>query len=68
MTPKFIELTRMSTGEKLMVNPRRIDYFREARRTSQQPEVYTGTEISFGRNEGFVVKETVADIKRLLSK
>lgn len=68
MSPKFIQLTRKSTGETLFVNPRRIDFFREERRPTQQPDLVVGTEVSFGRSEGFVVKESVSDIKRLLSK
>lgn len=38
MTPKFIEVTVFRNDSKVMVNPRRLDFFRENPRPTQQPE------------------------------
>lgn len=69
MTPKFIEVTTFGgNGTKVMVNPRRLNSFSVRPRPTQQPELDCGTYLSFGRGEFLVVKETVAEIKTLLSK
>lgn len=68
MTPKFIEVTVFRNGEKVMVNPRRLDFFRENPRPTQQQDVYTGTILNFGRGEYLVVRETVSQVKTLLNK
>lgn len=66
MTPKFIQLTRMSTGEVMMVNPRRINAFHKRRPPTQQPKLNCGTEVWFGRDDVILVRESVEDIKTLL--
>jgi hypothetical protein len=68
MTPKFLELTRMRNGEKVLVNPRRANTFFAVANPSAQPDLAgkCGTEFNFGRGEFIVVRETVEEIKALL--
>lgn len=66
MTPKFIEVTLNSSGLKVMVNPRRVNFFSKERVPTQQPDLDCGTRLDFGRSEILIVKETVEQIKSLL--
>lgn len=68
MTPKFLELTRASNGEKVMVNPRRADMFHAVRHPSAQPDLKgkCGTIFAFGPRAELVVKESVETIKSML--
>lgn len=75
MCPKFLILHRFRSGQVLesdadlvMVNPRRLNGFWEERRSTQQPGIYCGTYLDFGRGECLIVRETVNEIKRALSK
>jgi uncharacterized protein YlzI (FlbEa/FlbD family) len=68
VTPKFIEVTRFRNGEKVMVNPRRLDTFSALRPPTQQPDLNVGTQLNFGRGEVIIVRETVQQIKTLLNK
>jgi hypothetical protein len=67
MTPKFIEVTKRVVGlpsEKVMVNPRRVDFFKPD--TATKPD---GPAILyFGRGDYLCVMESVSQIKTLLSK
>lgn len=66
MSPKFVQMHRFTSGTPLMVNPRRLNGYWEERRTTQQPDLYCGTYLDFGRGESVLVRETMSDIKRLL--
>jgi hypothetical protein len=69
MTPKFIEVTAFAKPHaKVMVNPRRLDFFRKNPPPTQQPELDCGTILNFGRGEYFICQETVQQIKTLLNK
>ena len=75
MVPKFLSLHRFRSGQVLesdadlvMVNPRRLNGFWEERRSTQQPEIFCGTYLDFGRGECIIVRETVNQIKKALSK
>ena len=75
MVPKFLSLHRFRSGQVLendfdivMVNPRRLNGFWEERRSTQQPDIYCGTYLDFGRGECLIVRETVNQIKKALSK
>lgn len=72
MSPKLITLHvfRHSPLEdacdEIMVNPRRVDCFRPERPPTQYPTLYCGTRVCLGSKSYLVVRETIADIKRLL--
>lgn len=71
MTPKFITLTRMGNfpnlDKTIYINPRRVNKFHEARRSTQHPEVFEGTIVDFGR-ESILVCETPEQIVSLLKR
>lgn len=66
MTPKFILVTRFGTNHTLMVNPRRMNSFATVRPPTAQPTLNCGTQLDFGRGEFLIVKETPAEIVKML--
>lgn len=73
MTPRLIVLHLFRSGNSLiapndevMVNPRRVDYFKPVAPPTQQPTLDCGTLICLGSRQSIVVRETLAQIKRLL--
>lgn len=73
MTPKLITLHLFRSGQvledardEIMLNPRRVDYFKVKTPPTQHPNLYCGTLVQLGSNKSIVVSETIDEIKRLL--
>ena len=72
-TPKLILLHLFRQGavledarDEIMLNPRRVDYFKSVAPPTQQPTLDCGTLVALGSNKRIVVRESLAAIKRLL--
>jgi hypothetical protein len=50
----------------IMLNPRRVDYFRAEPPPTQQPTLWCGTRVFLGSKQSILVRETLAEIKKKL--
>ncbi len=53
--------------DERLVNPRRVDDYQPEPPPTQHPTLYCGTRVWFGSHRSYIVRETVADIERLLA-
>ena len=66
MTPKLVEIHHFSDNQPELLNPRRFTRVVENSRYSAHPDQYTGTWVYFARNDRLLIRETQAEIRRLL--
>lgn len=73
MTPKLLTLHLFRSGnpligplDEVMVNPRRVDYFKPVAPPTQQPGLDCGTLVCLGSRQSIIVRESLVQIKRLL--
>ncbi len=73
MTLRLIQLHLFRSGnpligplDEIMLNPRRVDYFKPVAPPTQQPTLDCGTLVCLGSNKRVIVRETIAEIKRML--
>ena len=70
MTEKFIQVTSLSNGGKILVNVRHIGHFYETEEKIEYGKVTKPKHTRFGvtthNNGGFEVKETVDEILKMI--
>lgn len=64
--PRDFALESGDDPDARLLNPRRVDYFKPEPPPTQQPELFCGTRVYLGSNKSILIRETLADIKRLL--
>lgn len=73
MSPKLVTVHLFRPGkvledpaDQILLNPRRVDAFIPEPPPTAYPGTYWGTRVRLGSNKHLVIRETIAEIKRLL--